>query len=132
MINNDRIVPVQKIDLLSLYGTILGIHGTSYSLLAPKDTVGDFQVEATGAAGNVLCNQPVKTLDFKTGTTSGTVYFVPAYDFAGITVAGVAATYNSSYLDGDDVIADGVTLYKAVLSDGTVTLTAVTPDINAD
>lgn len=127
MVNNDRIVPIQKIDLLSMYGTILTIANVSFAVIAPTDVIGDFSVTGSGAAGNKLANQPVTTLDFASGVTGGTVYFVPAYDFAGITVAGAAATFNSSYLDNDDVQPDGVTLYKAVLSSGTVTLTAVTP-----
>ena len=44
MINKDRIVPVQKIDFLSLIGTILAIHGTSYDVLASKDVEGTFEV----------------------------------------------------------------------------------------
>lgn len=127
MVNNDRIVPIQKIDLLSMYGTILAIANVSFAVIAATDVTGDFSVTGSGAAGNKLANQPVTTLDFASGVTGGTVYFVPAYDFTGITVAGAAATFNSSYLDNDDVEPDGVTLYKAVLSSGTVTLTAVTP-----
>lgn len=124
MINNDRIVPIQKIDYLSMIGTILTLHGTSYTVLAATDTEGDFAVTGSGAAGNVLANQPVKSLDFKTGVTSGTVYFVAAYDFGGITVAGAAATAG----DGSVTVnPDGVTLYKAVLGSGTVTVTAITP-----
>lgn len=125
MINNDRIVPITKIDFLSLVGVFLGISGTSYGILASTDVEGDFEVTGTGAAGNKLANQPVKTLDFKSGVTSGTVYFVPAYDYAGITVAGAAATYASGSVES--VQADGITLYKAVLGSGEVTLTAVTP-----
>ena len=126
MINNDRIVPIQKIDLLTLVGTILGLCGTEYSVLAAADVTGDFEVEASGAAGNVLCNQPVKTLDFKSGTTSGTVYFVAAYDYEGITVAGAAATI----ADGSATVQpDGVSLYKAALASGEVTITAVSPVI---
>lgn len=124
MINNDRIVPVQKIDLLSLVGTVLGLIGTSYSVLAASDVEGTFSVTGSGAAGNLLANQPVKTLDFASGVTSGTVYFVAAYDFAGFTVAGAAATIAEG---SATVEPDGVTLYKAVLADGSVTITAVTP-----
>ena len=127
MINKDRIVPVQKIDFLSLIGTILNIHGTSYNVLAASDVEGDFSVTGSGAAGNFVANQPVKSLDFPSGVTGGTVYFVADYAFEGITVAGAAATFNGSYLDNDDVLKDGITLYKAVLASGTVTLTAVTP-----
>ena len=127
MINNDRIVPVQKIDLLSLLGTVMTLASISYSILQTSDVEGDFSVTGSGSAGTFLCNQPVKSLDFPSGVTGATVYFVPAYSFEGITVAGAAATFNGSYLDNDDVQPDGVTLYKAVLSSGSVALTAVTP-----
>lgn len=127
MINKNRIVPVTKIDLLTLYGTMLAIASVSASVLASTDIAGDFSVTGTGSAGTFLCDQPVKTIDIPVAVTACTVYFVAAYDFAGLTVAGSAATFNSSYLDNDDVLADAATLYKAVLSSGTVTLTAVTP-----
>jgi len=127
MINNDRIVPIQKYDFLSMIGIILAIGGTSYTVLASSDVEGTFEVTGTGAAGTIIANQPVKTLDFKTGVTGGTVYFVPAFDFDGITVAGAAATFDDSGLDNEDVVKDGITLYKAVLASGEVTLTAVTP-----
>lgn len=128
MINNDRIVPIMKMDLLTMFGTILGLHGTSYTVLASTDVEGDFSVTGSGAAGNKLANQPVKTLDFASGVTSGTVYFVAAYDYAGITVAGAGATI----ADGSaTVVADGATLYTAALASGEVTITAVSPVVSA-
>lgn len=127
MVNNDRIVPIQKIDYLSMIGTILTIANVSYGVLAASTIEGAFSVTGSGAAGNKLANQPVQTLDFASGVTGGTVYFVAAYDFAGITVAGTAATIDSDGLDIDDVQTDGITLYKAVLSSGEVTISAVTP-----
>ena len=117
MINSNRIVPVQKTDLLSLYGTVLNLIGTSYTVLQSTDVEGNFAVTASGAAGNKLANQPVKTLDFTSGTTSGTVYFIPAYDFEGFKIAGVAATATGN------VDADGATLYKVVLADAALTVT---------
>ncbi len=127
MINKDRIVPIQKMDLLTMVGTVLGLIGTSYSVLASSTVEGDFSVTGTGAAGNKLANQPVKSLDFASGVTSGTVYFVPAYDYAGITVAGAAATI----ADGSATVnPDGVTLYTAALSSGSVTITAVSPVVS--
>lgn len=124
MINNDRVVPVQKIDLLSLIGTVLAIANVSYSVIAATDIEGDFEVTGSGAAGTKLANQPVKTIDFKSGVTSGTVYFVADYAFDGIKVAGAAATI----ADGSATVkADGVTLYTAALASGEVTITAVTP-----
>lgn len=127
MINNDRIVPIQKIDRLSLLGETLTIASVSYGILQPTDVLGDFEVTGSGDAGTKLANQPVKSLDIKTGVTAATVYFVPGFDFEGLKVAGAAPTFNSSYLDNDDVVPDGISLYKAVLSSGTVTLTLVTP-----
>lgn len=121
MINTERIVPIQKTDLLSLVGTILGLIGTDYEVLETTDIEGDFSVTATGDAGNLLANQPVRTLDFAEGATAGTVYFVAAYDFSGFTLAGVAEAYTGT------VNPDGVTLYKAVLSSGDITVTAITP-----
>jgi len=127
MINNDRIVPITRIDLLSLIGTVLGLNGTSYTVLESLDVEGDFDLTGSGAAGNKLCAQPVKTLNFHTGVTSGTVYFVAAHDFEGITYHEGPATFNTSNIDNEDVVGDAATLYKAALSSGTITLTAVTP-----
>lgn len=125
MVNNDRIVPIMKIDFLSLIGTVLGLLGTTYSVLEATDIEGDFSVTGSGAAGNFLANQPVKSLDFPTAVTGATVYFVPALDFIEITKAETAVTPS-----GDDIVADGITLYKAVLSSGTVTVTAITPSVS--
>jgi energy-converting hydrogenase Eha subunit C len=123
MINNDRIVPVQKIDFLSLIGTVMTLIGTSYGVIDASDVEGTFSVTGSGSVGNKLAAQPVKSLDFASGVTAGTVYFVAAYDYAGITVNG-----SESYGDGSATVKpDGITLYKAVLSSGAVTVTAVTP-----
>lgn len=130
MVNNDRIVPIQKIDFLSMIGTVLTLNSTSFAVLAASSIEGAFSVTGTGAAGNFLANQPVQTLDFASGVTSGTVYFVPAYDFSAITVAGSAATIDDSGLALADVQPDGITLYKAVLGSGEVTITAVTPSLS--
>jgi len=127
MINKDRIVPVMKTDLLTLYGTIMKLDGTSFSVLESKDVEGNFEVTGTGSVGNFLANQPVKSVDFKSGVTAGVVYFVPGYDFEEILVAGAAATIDDSGLDLEDVIKDGCTLYSATLGSGEVTIAAITP-----
>ena len=84
-------------------------------------------ITGTGAAGNFLANGPVKSIDFKSGVTGATVYFIPAYDYAGIKVAGAAATMASESVEVD---AANAGLYKAVLSSGEVTISAVTPVIS--
>lgn len=131
MVNNDRIVPIQKIDFLSMIGTVLTIANVSYAVLAASDVEGDFSVTGSGAAGVFLANQPVQTLDFASGVTGGTVYFVADFDFSAITVAGVAATIDDSGLALADIKPDGITLYKAVLDSGEVTISAVTPSVGA-
>lgn len=127
MINKDRIVPVTKTDLLTLIGTVMALIGTSYTVLEADTIDGDFDLTGSGAAGTKLCAQPVKSLNFHTGVTSGTVYFVADYGFEGITFHEGNATFNSSNLDNEDVLKDAATLYKAVLASSTITLTAVTP-----
>lgn len=130
MVNTDRIVPITKIDYLSMIGTAMKLASTSFSVLAASDAEGTFTVTGTGAAGNKLANQPAKSIDFASGVTSGTVYFVASNDFTGITVAGAAATIDTEGVALANVAKDGVTLYTAALSSGTVTITAVTPSLS--
>lgn len=124
MINNDRIIPVQAIDLISLYGLIL-LQDSNNSGLAKLDAyeVAEFQIKTNSA--KLLASEPAKTIDFDSTASSvsaGTVYFVPAYDYVGFSIDGTAV----DPADGsDDVVADGRTLYKAVLATGAVTITKV-------
>ena len=129
MVNFDRIVPITKTDYLTMIGTILKLNNTSYTVLAPDTIEGAFTVTGSGAAGTFLANQPVQTLDFASGVTGGTVYFVAAHNFDGITAAGAAATIDDAGLDLEDIKTDGVTLYMAALSSGEVTIAAVSPSL---
>lgn len=122
MINNDRIVPITAIDLISMYGLILAAAAAAASGTAPTkidatDTVGDFSQTTNSAT--VLASEPVKTFNFGSSVTAATVYFVPAYDYAGFT-----KTSNTLTVSGD-VAADGRTLYKATLSTNTLTIAKV-------
>ena len=121
MINKDRIVPIIKTDWLTAVGTMLAIANVSYGVVAASNVEGDFSVTGSGAAGNKLLNQPARAIDFTSGVTSATVYFVAGFDYKGFTKNGSALT------NSGDVIKDGVTLYKGVLSSSTVTITAVSP-----
>lgn len=119
MINTDRIVPVQVIDLISLYGLILK-QDSNNSSLAALDATNPGQFEVAADAGSLLiADEPVESLDFASGYTAGTVYFVPAFDYSGFTINGSAVTPTGT------VNADGRTLYKAVLATGAVTITQV-------
>lgn len=118
MINTNRIVPITAVDLISMYGLILlqDSNNSSLAALQATDVEGDFSC----GTGVKLAAQPVKSCNF-TGS-SGTLYFVADYDYEGFTVSGNAATI----ADNDVVVVpDGRTLYKAVLSSGTVTITQV-------
>lgn len=124
MINKNRIVPIVKTDLLTLVGTILGLGGTSYAVINSADVEGTFSVTGSGAAGNKLADQPLKSLDFASGVTSATVYFVSTPDYVGFSKNGTACTVAGGSVTPN---GDGATLYKAVLATSTVTITAVSP-----
>jgi hypothetical protein len=122
MINKDRIVPVQATDLLSLYGLILKMDSNNATLakLDALDVDGNFKI--TSGSAPLLCSQPAETIDIDataSSVSSATIYFVPAYDYKGFSIDGSAVTPTGS------VDADGVTLYKAVLSSGAITITKV-------
>lgn len=114
MINTDRIVPVTVTDLLTLYGTIIKLAGTSITAV---DAVNPGVFALTSGSGNLLASEPVKSLDFGEDVTSAVVYFVAAYDYKGFSIQGTAVTTS-----GATVEADGRTLYTATLSTGTVTI----------
>lgn len=121
MINNDRIVPVQATDLISLYSVVLAQDSNNSSLekLAAIG-VGEFQIKVNSKL--YLANEPVKSIDIDATASSvsaTSVYFVPAYDYAGFTIDGAAVTPTG------DVVADGRSLYKAVLSTGAITITKI-------
>lgn len=121
MINSDRIVPVTATDLITLYGLILKQDTTNNSTLValnPLDVEGDFKI--TSGSAPLLASQPAKSIDIDATASSvsaATIYFVPAYDYKGFTIDGVAITPTGT------VTADGSTLYKAVLATGAVTIT---------
>lgn len=121
MINTQRIVPIQKVDFLTLIGTVMTLANVSYSVLASSDIDGDFTVTGSGSVGNLLANQPVESINFADGVTGATVYFVASYDYTGMSINGTAVTPTGT------VNPDGITLYKAVLASGAVTITAVSP-----
>lgn len=119
MINTERIVPVQATDLVTLYGTMMKLAGTSVTAVQATNP-GVFNL--TSGSGNLLAAEPVKTLDFGADVSSAVVYFVPAYDFEGFSIAGTAVTPAEG---SATVNPDGVTLYTATLSTGAVTIAQV-------
>ena len=119
MINNDRIVPVTKIDLLSLYATMLKIAGQDVAILEAANVDGDFVLQpALGASGLYLANQPVKSIELGESTDCS-IFFVAAYNYSGFTADGAAVEAEGV------VIPDDSTLYMAALSSGSITITNV-------
>ena len=118
MINNKRIVPVTQINLLTLYGNIMKLAGTTVTA-ADAVKPGIFVLTGSGDIGNKLAAEPVKSCDFKSGVTAGVLYFIPAYDFEGFKVAGIAVTPSG------DLTADDRTLYTATLATGAITIAKV-------
>lgn len=110
MINTDRIVPVTKTDLISLYSVVLAAASVSATKLEANDAEGNFVIAS--ASGTYLAAEPVKSLEITAGT-SATIYFVAGYGFEGFTIAGTKVTTT-----GVEVVADDSTLYTATLSGG--------------
>lgn len=118
MINNDRIVPIQKCDFLTMIGIILTLQDVTYHPLLSLSAEGDFVVPANGI---MLANQPVKTMDIRNSVTEATVYFVADPHFEGISINGTKAELET------EIKADGITLYSAVIASGAVTVSAISP-----
>lgn len=124
MINSDRIVPVTKTDLISLYGVILmqASGNSGLAKLASTDIAGDYQIKTNN--GVLLADQPVVSCDIDATSSSVsacTLYFMADPAFAGFTIDGAAVEAAKGSVD---VVADG-SLYKAVLASGDITITRV-------
>lgn len=117
MINTNRVVPIQAVDLISMYGLILSQVNTTLAKVSSNTVEGDFEI--TAAATPLIADEPVHTVDFASGVTAATLYFVAGYNYTGFTINGAAVTPTG------DVNPDGKTLYKAVLGSGAITITQV-------
>lgn len=118
MINANKIVPVTKSDLLSILANACLLCGKTVTAIAAS-APGVFAISSNPATDVAICNEPVKSFDFATGSSAAVVYFIADYGYEGFKVAGTAVE-----TDGDDVDANSATLYKATLSSGDVTIAA--------
>lgn len=122
MINANRIVPIEKVDLISMYGLILLQASANSSLeKLAADTI-DGQYSVDEASKVYLADQPVKSLVFGSSITASTIYFVADYEYAGFSKTGATLTVTDPT---GGVLPDGRTLYKAVLSSNALTITQV-------
>jgi hypothetical protein len=119
MINKDRVVNVNAIDLLTLYTRILAIAGVTVTAIEAENPEGIFVIDAD-PANAVIASEPVKSLDFAAGATAAVVYFAPTYDYEGFKIEGAAVATT-----GDEVVADHANLYKATLATGAITIEKV-------
>lgn len=118
MINTNRIVPITRTDLLSNYGTMLKIAGTSIAKVSASNP-GEFKL--TTGSGNMFADEPVKSVDFD-GVSAAVVYFVAAFDYEGFSISGVAVTPESG---SAEVVPGSATLYTATLATGKVTIAEI-------
>lgn len=115
--NNERVVPVIRTDLLSLYAMILKQNPENAGLAWVKsgDVIGNYTIE--DGANPMIADQPVVTCDVADGVDA-TVYFIADPHYIGFSVAGAVVETT-----GDTVEAKNATLFKAVVTGGAVAIT---------
>lgn len=121
MINAERIMPVTKTDLISLYSVILAQNSeySAYLLHLAADSVdGCFKCDS---AGLFIADQPLKSCDFGTFEDPVRVFFVADDHFSGFSIDGVKVTPSASSVE---VIADG-SLYSVTVANNTLTVAKV-------
>lgn len=121
MLNADRIVPIQNVDLITMYGVTLCAAAAAASGTAPEKLAATNPAEfsVTTNSKTYLATEPVKSLNFGSSITASTIYFVPSYEYKGFTKDSATLTVSG------DVVADGTTLYKATLSTNALTIAKV-------
>jgi hypothetical protein len=117
MINKNRIVPIQAVDLISMYGLILRQSVSTLAKVSAETVDGQFEISEADTP--LIADEPVKSVDFASGVSTATLYFVPAFDYVGFEINGEAVVPTG------EVVADGRSLYKAALASGAVTITKV-------
>lgn len=118
MINANKIIPVTKSDLLSILANAALLAAKTVTALTAT-APGVFAISSNPSTDVTICNEPVKSFDFASGSSAATVYFIADYEYEGFKVAGVAVTTS-----GAEVDANSATLYKATLSNGAVAIAA--------
>ena len=131
MINHDRIVPVQRIDYLSLLGTVSALMGlfsslslTDLNYLKAPDVEGNFVIPDTYTSGDgVILTEPAKSIDISDLQAGAGILFVPAYNWEGFTASGAAVEVDT------EIKADGISTYLFITDGNDLTVIALTPDI---
>lgn len=121
MINKDRIIPITKVDYLSLISTIMALNDPNMVIISSADVEGNFDISGSGVVG--LLNQPAKSIDIDAESSIDTIYFVPDYGFKGITADGEEIELAEGSVEVD---ASETELYSLVYDDPAYTLLKVT------
>lgn len=110
----DRIVPVHRTDLMSLYYLILGLAARNATPVE-AESPGVFDVENTQST--CFCAEPVKRMKINPETEQS-YFFVTAFDFEGIyNLEGEKIEYIEGGSPADfDSVGDGVTLFQLDVS----------------
>jgi hypothetical protein len=108
MINNDRIVPITAIDLISIYALILKAGNVVSEVKNPTTTDGHYEITWTTSNGPsaIICTEPVSSVNYTSSAGNIKLYFVAAHDFKGITRNGVPMTGHNG-----TILPDGKTLW---------------------
>ena len=110
MINQDRIVPVQATDLLSLYGAVLYLDKSgALDKISAVDVEGDFAVSAASQA--MIADQPVKSLDIASTVASAEISTKMSFTDGQISL---------ELADGNKLNADMVVLSVGVTPENTL------------
>ena len=110
----DRIVPVHRTDLMSLYYFAVGLGSSVYPLKATAP--GEFDLTAA-TGSDMFLSEPAKKIQPTAAMGTNSVYFVPDFDFDGFyTADGQKAELAESSV----VVPDGRTLHTAAIADGEI------------
>lgn len=106
MVNKNRIVPIQKVDFLTLVSLVMSFAEIDYNVLEAQEE-GNFTLDRSGF---YLANEPVKRINLNLEAQAQfTLYFVASEDFEGIYDHGLDLGDHIDY--PDEFVKDGVTLY---------------------
>ena len=119
MVNENRIVPVTKMDLISLFGSVISLLYALPDLPSTLQLLGTSEIGVFDitAVGGYLLTEPAKIINLPASFSDGAVVFIPGYDFEGFTIAGVKAEYSD---EGIIPKSTPNTLYMATIVDGEV------------
>lgn len=99
------IVGVTGTNLLNTYYTILNVAIDGGCAEIAPDAKGNVSI-SVAPSGSAFCTEPVASITSSVSLSGKNVYFVPAFDFSGVTISGSAVTLPEGFA------ADGKSLYK--------------------